>query len=91
MTAPKLTDAQRQAIYWLNAHNGDGLIYRGGTLLAGGVTAPYRNTTWAALCNAGMVEKYQGNRRIRLTEAGKQLVRPYRPDLNEQLADGESA
>ncbi|XUM19816.1 hypothetical protein ACRAVF_19315 [Bradyrhizobium oligotrophicum S58] len=69
----QLTEAQRAALRWLKAHNGDGVFDRDGVLLAAGERAPVMRSTWNALAEAGFVEFYADRRRVRACqqEAGR--------------------
>jgi hypothetical protein len=49
-----LTEAQRVALRWFKEHNGDGLFAKDGVLLAAGE-------------RAGLVEKYEDGKRLRVT------------------------
>ena len=70
-----MTEAMRDALKWLSAHNGDGAFAgRGHTLIAAGEIAPFLRSTWNALLKSGHVEEYQGRKRIRLTELGRQAA-----------------
>lgn len=65
------TAAQREALLWLRAHNGEGVIDRCGVLVAAGETAPFMRSTWNALRDAGHVEFYghkRGRVRVKLKE-----------------------
>lgn len=67
-----MTKAQKEALAWLSAHNGDGLFDRKGVLLAAGESAPFMRSTWNALRDLGLVEFYKptgkGRGRCRLTQ-----------------------
>jgi hypothetical protein len=62
----QLTKSQSDALKWLREHNGDGVFERNGVLLAGGERAPFMRSTWNALRDAGRVEFYDNNRRVRV-------------------------
>lgn len=68
MPAPKLTQAQKDALTWLREHNGDGLFANDGVLLAAGERAPVMRATWNRLRDLGLVEFYD-RRRVRIAEA----------------------
>lgn len=79
-----LTNAQKEALEWLQKHNGDGLFDRNGMLVAGGERAPFMRSTWNALRDAGLLEFYgkrpdgtgRGRARIIKSEAaGAELER----------------
>lgn len=65
-TVVQLTEAQRAALRWFKAHNGDGLFDVHGVLVAGGELAPVMRSTWNKLRDAGFVEFYQDRKRLRL-------------------------
>lgn len=73
-----LTQPQREALKWLNDHNGDGMFDRNGVLLAAGESAPHTRATWNRLQNLGMVDIYKpigtGRGRCRLTENGRRVA-----------------
>jgi len=69
MSAP--TDAQLAALKWLRNRNGDGVFDRNQVLLAAGERAPVMRATWSRLEALGLVERYQNNRRLRATDAGR--------------------
>lgn len=48
-----MTPAQREALFWLRQHNGDGVFDKFGVLLAAGERAPFTRSTWNALRDAG--------------------------------------
>ena len=62
-----MTPAQREALFWLQQHNGDGVFDKRGVLLAAGESAPFMRSTWNALRDLGAVEMY-GGRRCRVVE-----------------------
>lgn len=61
-----LTPAQREALIWLQQHNGDGVFDKHGVLLAAGESAPFMRSTWNALRDMGRVEMYD-RKRVRVT------------------------
>lgn len=63
-----MTPAQREALLWLQEHNGDGVFDKCGVLLAAGERAPFCRSTWNALRDAGAVEMYGTGRRCRVVE-----------------------
>ena len=68
-----MTEAQRKALDWLLAHNGDGKRI-GGAVLAAGEYAKTVPSTWKALEIGGFVETYRdanGHSRVRVSEKGK--------------------
>ena len=75
-----MTPAQREALEWLDRHNGDGVFMRGGagnTLIAAGEVSPVMRSTWNALAASNLVEFYGGknNRsRCRLTASGRRAL-----------------
>lgn len=66
----QLTEAQRAALRWLKAHNGDGLFDDDGVLLAAGESAPVMRSTWNHLERTGFVEFYSGGKRLRVVARG---------------------
>lgn len=75
-----MTDAEIDALRWLNRHNGDGAFAVGGkgkALLAGGEIAPVMRRTWNSLQQQGVVEFYggkSGRARCRITEQGQKAA-----------------
>lgn len=67
----KATPAMLSALLWLKNRNGDGVFDRNQVLTAAGERAPIMRSTWSKLENAGLVERYLNNRRLRITDAGK--------------------
>lgn len=67
------TKAQLAALKWLMNRNADGVFDRNNVLMAGGEKAPIMRSTWNALRDLGYVELYLNNRRLRVTETGKQV------------------
>jgi hypothetical protein len=61
-----MTPAQREALIWLQQHNGDGVFDKHGVLLAAGESAPFMRSTWNALRDMGRVEMYD-RKRVRVT------------------------
>jgi hypothetical protein len=83
-----MTPAMREAVRWLQLHNGEGCFTKmersqlGGTVLAAGELAPVSCLTWERLERLGLVERYGPKRqatgqpgRIRLTRAGLEFKR----------------
>jgi DNA-binding MarR family transcriptional regulator len=68
-----LTSSQMSALLWLRNRSGDGLFDRSGVLVAAGERAGVMRSTWNKLCDAGLVEKYMGRKRLRVTEAGQEI------------------
>jgi len=72
-----MTDAEKNALYWLSKHNSDGTFAKGGHgnyLIAGGEKAPFTRSTWNHLQDAGLVEYYGGPRsrsRCRISVPGR--------------------
>lgn len=64
-----MTEAQKEALKWLNDHGGDGVFIRYGRVLAMGDIAPHKAATWNALIRQGVCREYrQGmGRRISVT------------------------
>ena len=62
--------AHKSALLWLKNRNGDGVFDRNGILVAGGERGPYMRATWKRLEENGYVERYLGNKRLRITDAG---------------------
>lgn len=65
-----LTDAQKSALAWLKNRGGDGLFDRTRCVVARGERAGVMRVTWARLEQAGLIERYAENRRVRVTRAG---------------------
>lgn len=68
MTA--ITDAQRAALKWLRNRGGDGVFDRTQCLVARGQRAGVMRSTWSRLEQAGLIERYAENRRVRITRSG---------------------
>lgn len=87
-----LTQPQRDALKWLEDHNGDGLFDRNGVLLAAGESAPHLRSTWNRLRDLGMVEFYnptgKGRGRCRLTIAGRRIAQAH-PSVDLPFAAGD--
>lgn len=68
-----LTQAQLGALKWLRKNGGDGIFDKTGVLVAAGVRAGVMRSTWMWLEMAGLVERYNNKRRLRVTEAGNSV------------------
>ncbi|NOD65763.1 hypothetical protein [Ruegeria sp. HKCCD6109] len=70
-----MTDAQKQALKWLNDHGGDACFDKNGIALAMGETAPHVRSTWNTLRDQGHVEFYsssgKGRGRMRIATPTK--------------------
>jgi hypothetical protein len=67
----KLTDSQKSALKWFKNRGGDGMFDKTNCLIARGERAGVMRGTWSVLEKAGLVERYQNNKRVRITEQGK--------------------
>ncbi|WP_028732100.1 hypothetical protein [Rhizobium leguminosarum] len=65
-----ITDAQQSALKWLRNRGGDGVFDRNQVFVAAGQRAPVMRLTWSRLEEAGLVERYLNNRRMRMTPGG---------------------
>ena len=67
-----MTEAERDAVKWLDDRGGDAVFDKHGVALAAGETAPVRRSTWNKLRDRGLIEFYgggpgKGRGRLRLT------------------------
>lgn len=67
------TAAMWGAFVWLKNRNGDGVFDKNHVLVAGGEKAPVMRSTWNKLAADGLLEFYEGKKRIRLTDAAKAI------------------
>lgn len=70
---PEVTDAQKAALKWLRSRGCDGVFDRNQVFVAAGQRAPVMRATWTRLEEAGLVERYLNNRRMKVTVAGMAL------------------
>lgn len=65
-----MTQAQQDALKWLNDHGGDGVIIKFGRVLSLGEIAPHQASTWKALVEQGKCQTYQlgAGKRIRVVK-----------------------
>jgi len=66
-----MTKTQADALKWLKARNGDGILDKHGVVLAAGESAHFMRSTWNGLRDLGKVEFYGGKHgrgRIRIKE-----------------------
>ena len=66
----RITDAQKAALKWLKNRGGDGVFDKTRCLIARGERAGVMRVSWARLEQAGLVERYASNKRMRITRAG---------------------
>lgn len=67
------TKAQLGALKWLIQHNGDGVFDKNQVLVAAGERAGVMRSTWSKLEKYGLVERYMGGRRAKVTDAGSKM------------------
>lgn len=84
MSDMKLTKSQKAALLWFKNRGGDGMFDKTNCLIASGERAGVMRATWSRLSEAGMVERYGGNR-LRMTGIGKSY------DLSQVYFESECA
>lgn len=65
-----ITDAQKAALKWLKNRGGDGLFDKTRCVVARGERAGVMRVSWIRLEQAGLIERYANNKRVRITRAG---------------------